>query len=98
MQESLMPTPDGGMFSIKLIHPNHLKHDYLTGDLDGLGGPGPLMNFSSGKGASIAANIAIGHRALVYVIQHHKFVWAIEYIGNIEQGRQAATSHGIQPN
>jgi hypothetical protein len=94
-----MARPDGGMFSIKLIHPNHLKYTYLTDDFDGTDGRWPLMDFSSdGKGPSIAANIRVGHRALVYVIHHHKFIWAIEYIGNVEQGRQAATSHGILPN
>lgn len=94
-----MTRPDGGMFSIKLIHPNHLKYAYLTDDFDGADGRLPLMNFSGeGNGPAIAGNIPIGHRSLVYVIRYQKFIWAIEYIGGIEQGQQAAVAHGIQPN
>lgn len=94
-----MARPDRGMFSIKLIHPNHLKYGYLTDDFDGADGRWPLMNFSGDwNGPSIAANIRVGHRALVYVIHYHKFIWAIEYVGTVEQGRQAAMIHGILPN
>jgi hypothetical protein len=87
--------PDGGMFGIKLIHPNHLKHLYLND------GRTSVMNFSSeGNGPAIAANIPVGHRSLGYLygIGYQKFVWAFEYTGTVEQGREAAIAQGIQPN
>lgn len=91
-----MARPDRGMFSIKLIHPRHLDYPYFTEDFDGTDGCHPLMNFSGdGNGPSIAANIPVGHRALVYVIEHGKFIWAIEYVGTVEQGSRAAIAHGI---
>ncbi|MBC8107536.1 MAG: hypothetical protein H7Z14_13165 [Anaerolineae bacterium] len=94
-----MPRPDGGMFSIKLIHPDHLNYAFLTGDFDGSDGRLPLMNFSGeGRGPATAANLPVGHRSLVYVVQHQKFIWAIEYIGTLEDGERAAAAHGITPN
>lgn len=84
------------MYSIKLIHPNHLNYPYFTQDFDGSDGRLPLMNFTSeGNGPSIAARIPIGHRALVYVIHLQKFIWAVEYIGTLAQGQQAAKAHGF---
>lgn len=57
------------------------------------------MNFSSdGKSPSIAANIPIGHRAIVYLMHQHKLIWAIKYIGTVAEGRLAAIANGIQPN
>jgi hypothetical protein len=94
-----MPRPDGGMFSIKLIHPNHLKYAYFTDDFDGTDGRWPLMNFTGDdRGRSIAARLPIGHRSLVYVIHHQRFVWAVEYTGTLEEGERAAAAHGITPN
>jgi len=46
-----MARPDGGMYSIKLIHPNHLNYPYLTEDFDGSDGRRTLMNFSRGTSA-----------------------------------------------
>lgn len=90
-----MVRPDHGMYSIKLIHPDHLKCPYFTDDFDGGGGRWPLMNFTSdGNGPAVAARVPIGHRALVYVIHLQKFIWAIEYIGTLAQGQQAAKAHG----
>jgi len=87
------------MFSIKLIHPNHLKYPYFTDDFDGTNGRRPLMNFTGNdRGRSIAARLPIGHRSLVYVIHHQRFVWAIEFIGTVEEGERAAVAHGITPN
>ena len=72
-----MTHPDKGMYGIKLIHPNHLKHPYLTEDFDRTDGRKTLMNFGGdGNSPAIAANIPIGHRALVCVINHRKFIWA----------------------
>lgn len=94
-----MGRSDERLYSIKLIHPNHLKYPYFTEDFDGQDGRLPLMNFSAeGNGPSIATNLPIGHRSLVYVIQHQKFIWAIEYIGTLEAGRKAALAHGVEPN
>jgi hypothetical protein len=87
------------MYGIKLIHPDHFNYPHMTEDFDGNDGRRTLMNFSGDNNSrSIAANIPVGHRALVYVINDHKFVWAIEYIGGLEDGQRAALAHGIQPN
>jgi hypothetical protein len=94
-----MARPDGGMFSIKLIHPKHLTLPYLTQEFDGTDGRWPLMNFSGEpRGKAIATNLPIGHRSLVYVIGDQKFVWAIEYTGTLEEGARAAAAHKITPN
>jgi hypothetical protein len=93
-----MAKPDGGMFSIKLISPVHAgeKYPYFTNDFDGTDGRCPLMNFSrEGNGPSIAANVPIGCRSLVYVTHRQKFIWAIEYTGTIEAGQRAALAHGV---
>lgn len=93
-----MAHPDGCMFSIKLVHPGHLDHPHQTDDFDGTDGRRTLMVFSSeGKSPAVAANIPVGHRAIVYVTGHQKFIWAIEYCGSVKEGRQAAVAHGIQP-
>jgi hypothetical protein len=87
------------MYGIKLIHPEHLKYDFLTQDFDGTDGRRTLMNFSGdGKSCAIAANIPVGHRALVYVTELHKFIWAIEYVGTLEDGKRAAGAHKIPPD
>jgi hypothetical protein len=65
-----MGKPDGGMYGIKLILPNHLTLDYFTRDFGGEHGKLPLMSFSAeGRGPAVATNIPQGHRALVYVTQ-----------------------------
>jgi hypothetical protein len=84
--------PDGGMYSIKLVHPRHLNHSCFR--------PDPRhpearrwMNFSTrGHTPAIAASIRPNHRALVYVTQHKKFIWAIEYTGGVQQGQQIPAS------
>jgi len=94
-----MGRPDNGMFSIKLISPDYRNYPHSTDDFDGTDGRLPLMSFSrEGKGPYIAARIPIGHRSLVYVARHQKFIWAIEYIGTTEDGQRAALAHGIPPN
>src|SRR6266849_2850935 len=92
-----MARHQGGMFSIKLIHPDHLRrHRAFTDDFDGKDGRHPLMNFSDeANGPAIAGNICRGHRSLVYVIHEKKFIWAIEYTGTVKEGQQAAVAHAI---
>ena len=94
-----MGRPDDGMFSIKLVSEGVLyphfayfhDHDYDSGE-----DRSSLMNFSpEGIGPSVAANIPIGNRALVYIAGHQKFVWAIEYTGTVEDGKRIALLLGV---
>jgi hypothetical protein len=93
-----MKRPDGGMYGIKLILPAHLALPYFTEPFDGTNGRWPLMNFSrEGRGPRIAENIPNGHRALVYLTEFQRFIWAIEFIGSVAEGETAAKAHGIAP-
>ena len=93
-----MAKPDGGMFGIKLILPNHLTLPYFTDYFDGSDGRLPLMNFSAQRrGPATAENIPPGHRALVYVTQIRRFIWAIEFAGSVADGKRIAPLHGIKP-
>ena len=93
-----MAKPDGGMYGIKLILPNHLTLPYFTRDYGGPDGKLPLMNFSAERnGPTIAENIPQGHRALVYVTRMGRFVQAIEFVGTTADGRRIAALHGIKP-
>jgi hypothetical protein len=93
-----MGKPDERMFSIKLITPPHLDYPYFTPDFDPTDGRCPLMNFSrEGIGPAIADNIPVHGRSLVYVTKLHKFIWAIEYTGNITDGQQAAQAYPVEP-
>lgn len=96
-----MGKPDGGMFSIKMVtegifyqqYANFHNHDYDDGD-----GRSSLMNFSTkGNAHSIAAKVRKGDRSLVYVAGpgYQKFVWAIEYTGNIDDGKKIALLLGV---
>lgn len=86
------------MFSIKVVskdifdppHASFYMQDYDSGD----GRRCSLMNFSSER-ASLAANIPIGNRALMYVAGHQKFVWAFKYIGTIDEGKRVALLHEV---
>lgn len=93
-----MGKPDGGMFGLKLILPNHLTLPHFTRDYGGEDGKLPLMNFSGeGRGPATAANIPSGHRAIVYVTKVRRFIWAIEFLGSVEDGKRIAIRHGIKP-
>lgn len=93
-----MTKPDGGMFGIKLVTPDHLRYAEFTdvpSKSDESAGRFPLMNFS-GEQQQRAANIPIGHRCLVYVTKERqnpnkwgRFIWAIEIRGTLEDGDQA---------
>lgn len=88
--------PDGGMYGIKLILPSHLDFDYFTKEFDGVDGKQTLINFSrEGRGPAVAANIPIGHRALVYLTGQKRFIWAIEFLGSVTDGDKAARFHSI---
>jgi hypothetical protein len=89
----MAPHPDGGMFSIKLVHPPHLKYSCFTPDINNDGRP-RWMNFSDkGNTRAVAAAIRPGHRALVYVTKPvQKFIWAIEYTGTVQGGQQVAAA------
>jgi hypothetical protein len=91
--------PDGGMYSIKLVHPRHLNHPYFTPDTHHDGRP-RLMNFSDqGHTPALAASIRRGHRALVYVTRPKmRFVWAIEYTGTVQDGQQVAAAYPVPAN
>ena len=89
--------PDDGMFSIKLIHPNHLNYRFFTPDVQGDGRP-RWMNFSNQpRTRSIVDGIPVGHRALVYAIGMQKFVWAIEYTGPVQDGEPIAAGSNLPP-
>ena len=90
--------PDKGMYSIKLVHPGHLDHSFFTPDTANDGEP-RLMNFSDrGTTPARAARICPGHKAIVYVTSPvKKFIWAIEYIGTLQDGAKAALDHPIPP-
>lgn len=87
--------PDGGMYSIKLVHPKHLTYWFFT--------PAPRgddrqrwMNFSAQPHArSVADGIPAGHRALVYVTGVQRFIWAIEYTGPVCDGEHVAAGSGL---
>jgi hypothetical protein len=87
--------PDNGMYSVKLIHPEHLNNGplFIPGTLDE--GVPHLMNFSNrGNTPAVAANIPLHHKALVYVTSPmKKFIWAIEYLGTVAAGQQVAAAH-----
>jgi hypothetical protein len=89
--------PDGGMFSIKLVHPPHLEHVFFTPTTSNSVGLPRLMNFSDrGHAPSIAAGIRAGHRAIVYVTHPiQKFVWAIEYTGSVQDGQRVTTTFSM---
>jgi hypothetical protein len=93
--------PDGGMYGIKLIWPDHLLYRELTEVRDGSDGKYPLMNFKiSLKGQ--AANIPDGHQCLVYVVRGKtpnwmRFIWAIKFIGTLEDGDRALVAWGHPP-
>jgi hypothetical protein len=82
------------MYGIKLVTPAHLEYECFTEEFDGADGRRTLMNFSSeGNGPATAANIPVGHRSIVYVTRLGKFIWAIEFIGTVEDGERAAKAH-----
>ena len=87
--------PDDAMFSIKLVSPQHLDHSlFMPGDGQS------WMNFSdSTRGSALADGIKAGHRALVYVTQEQKFIWAIEYTGPVQNGEPlvAASGNAVSP-
>ncbi len=88
--------PDGGMFGVKLIYPDHLHFPHLCG----LFAPGDarvaLMNFKNApRNVAAANNIPVGHRALVFTKGH--IVWAIEFTGPVDDGSLLA-AHGVEPN
>ena len=87
------------MYSIKLVHPGHLNHEFFTPDTGNDGRP-RLMNFSDqGHTPALAASICPGHKALVYVTHPvKKFVWAIEYTGTVQDGQRAASAYPVPPN
>jgi hypothetical protein len=91
--------PDGGMYSIKLVHPGHLNYIFFLPDTSNDGRP-RLMNFSNqGRTPALAEGIRPGHRALVYVTRPvKKFIWAIEYTGTVQDGRQAASAVPVPSN
>jgi hypothetical protein len=83
------------MYSIKLIHPNHLTYWFFTPDVQG-DGRQRWMNFSNQpRTRSIADRIPVGHRALVYVIGTQSFVWAIEYTGPVQDGEPIAAGSDL---
>lgn len=86
------------MFGIKLIKPEHLDLPHFVKDFDGRDGRHTLMNFADGdRGLAIAANIPVGHRALVYVTAPVSgFIWAIEFTGTLAEGAAAARAHGLK--
>jgi hypothetical protein len=88
--------PDGGMYGIKLIHPQHFEYVFLTPRISTNRVP-RLMNFSNKPHTrAIAANIPRGHRAIVYVTKPiQKFVWAIEYTGGVLEESAVASSVSI---
>lgn len=85
-----MAHPDGGMFSIKLVSPQHLTYPFFTPD----GDQRRWMNFSTHARGN-AEGIQPGHRAIVYVTGHQKFIWAIEYTGPVEDGQRIAEGSGM---
>jgi hypothetical protein len=75
------------MFSIKLVHPQHLTYPFFTPD----GERRRWMNFGSQPHVrAIAEGIPVGHRAIVYVTGRQQFIWAIEYTGPVQDGRLIA--------
>jgi hypothetical protein len=86
--------PDGGMYSIKQVHPGHLNYKLFMPDTNN-DGRVRLMNFSDqGRTPALAASIRPNHRALVYVTRPvKKFIWAIEYTGTVHEGQQAASAY-----
>jgi hypothetical protein len=88
--------PDGGMYSIKLIHPRHLDHALFASDIHG-DGKQRWMNFSE-NARSLAQSIQEGHRALVYVTGSKKFVWAIEYMGPVQDGGRVVAENPSRAN
>jgi hypothetical protein len=90
--------PSGGMFGIKLVGEAHATFPFFKRE----GNPA-LMNFpTSEKGRTIARNIPIGHRSLVYLMAPARRLWtAIEYIkwdshsaDVLEEGSRAAVAQG----
>jgi hypothetical protein len=87
--------PNGGMYGVKLIYPDHLRYSHLC-DTFPEGDPRKtLMNFkNTPRNLTLAKRIPTGHRALVFTQQH--IVWAIEFIGPVDDGSLLA-AHGVTP-
>lgn len=70
--------PNGGMFGIKLVGPDHTAFDFHRMGAE----PTALMNFpDSPAGRKIASSVPIGHKSLVYLMAPRKrFASAIEYV------------------
>jgi hypothetical protein len=87
--------PDGGMYSIKLVHPNHLANGPLFTPVNLADNLPHLMNFSNRPHTTaIVENIPLHHKAIVYVMSPvKKFIWAIEYTGTVADGQQIANNH-----
>jgi hypothetical protein len=88
--------PNGGMFGVKLIYPDHLGFPHLCGVFPAGDRRVALMNFKNApRNIAAAGSIPVGHRALVFTRGH--VVWAIEFIGPIDDG-QLLGAHGVEPN
>ncbi len=90
------PRPSNGMFGVKLIYPDHLRFPYFCDVYAPNDRRKALMNFkATSRNIKAAQSIPTGHRALVFTRQH--IVWAIEFIGPLDDGKLIAL-HGVKPS